>query len=194
MAGVPDRRDGDASPDGEQRSPMRGDTRCSPWLASQERTISMRRTLHAGGNSDKNIGLDIQTSPKPVVDEPPFAPFGGSQKRKVIRPARIVLATDQSKALRDRLVAELSDLKSADEAADWVHKNLPAKNTLARRRRGNCRSQLPGAARHDRGRTGGLPRRSKTQAGDKPYARTKPSLRQCRGDRSGSDGCSAPSA
>ena len=46
------------------------------------------------------------------------------------RPPRIVLATDQSKALRDRLVAELSDLKSPDEAADWVHKNLPAKNTL----------------------------------------------------------------
>jgi hypothetical protein len=34
--------------------------------------------------------------------------------------------------LRDRLVAELSDLKSADEAADWVHKNLAAKNTLTR--------------------------------------------------------------
>ena len=48
----------------------------------------------------------------------------------MIRPPRIVLATDESKALRDRLVAELSDLKSADEAADWVHKNLPAKNTL----------------------------------------------------------------
>ena len=48
----------------------------------------------------------------------------------MIRPPRIVLATDESKALRDRLVAEISDLKSADEAADWVHKNLPAKNTL----------------------------------------------------------------
>jgi hypothetical protein len=42
-----------------------------------------------------------------------------------------VLATDQSKALRDRLIAELSDLQSADEAAGWVHENLPAKNTLA---------------------------------------------------------------
>jgi hypothetical protein len=40
------------------------------------------------------------------------------------------LAADQSKALRDRLVTELSDLKSPDEAADWVHKNLAAKNTL----------------------------------------------------------------
>jgi hypothetical protein len=48
----------------------------------------------------------------------------------VIRAPRIVLATDQSETLRDRLVTELSDLKSADEAADWVHKNLPVKNTL----------------------------------------------------------------
>jgi hypothetical protein len=86
--------------------------------------------LHAGGNSDENIGLDIQTSPKPVADELPFALSGTSRKGKMVRPSRIVLATNQSKALRDRLVAELSDLKSADEAADWVHKNLPAKNTL----------------------------------------------------------------
>ena len=86
--------------------------------------------LGAGGNSDPKPGLDIQTSTKPATDEPSFAPSGASRKGKVIRPPRIVLATDQSKALRDRLVAELGDLKSADEAADWVHKNLPAKNTL----------------------------------------------------------------
>ena len=84
----------------------------------------------AGGNSDAKPGLDIRTSTKPATDEPSFAPAGASRKGKVIRPPRIVLATDQSEALRDRLVAELSDLKSADEAADWVHKNLPAKNTL----------------------------------------------------------------
>jgi ERF superfamily len=87
--------------------------------------------LGAGGNYDTQPGLDIQTSRKPTIDEGDFAPWGASRKGKVIRPPRIVLATDQSKALRDRLVAELSDLKSADDAADWVHKNLPAKNTLA---------------------------------------------------------------
>jgi hypothetical protein len=86
--------------------------------------------LGAGGNFDKNAVLDIQTSPKPATDEPSFALPGASRKGKVIRAPRIVLARDQSKALRDRLVAELADLKSADEAADWVHKNLPAKNTL----------------------------------------------------------------
>jgi ERF superfamily len=87
--------------------------------------------LAAGGSSDAKPGPDIQTSPKPVIDELPFVASAASRKGKAIRPPRIVLATDQSEALRDRLLAELADLKSADEAAGWVHKNLPAKNTLA---------------------------------------------------------------
>jgi hypothetical protein len=41
-----------------------------------------------------------------------------------------VLASHLWGALRARRVAELADLKSADEAADWVHRNLPTKNTL----------------------------------------------------------------
>jgi hypothetical protein len=86
--------------------------------------------LGAGGNSDTKPGLDIQASPKQVADERPFTPSGAGWKGKVLRPPRIVLATDQSEALRDRLVAEIRDLKSADEAADWAHENLPAKNTL----------------------------------------------------------------
>jgi hypothetical protein len=87
--------------------------------------------LGADVNCDSKLGLAIQLSTKPATDEPSFVLPGASRKGKVIRPPRIVLATDQSEALRDRLVAKLSDLKSADEAADWVHKNLPAKNTLA---------------------------------------------------------------
>jgi hypothetical protein len=86
--------------------------------------------LGAGGKSDTQPDLDIQPSTKLATDEPSFPSSGTRRKGKVIRPPRIVLATDQSKVLRDRLVAQLSGLKSADEAADWVHKNLPAKNTL----------------------------------------------------------------
>jgi ERF superfamily len=86
--------------------------------------------LGAGGNADKIPGFDIQTSTRPVAAETSLAPLGASRKGKVIRPPRIVLSTDHSQALRDRLVAELSDVKSADEAADWVQNNLPAKNTL----------------------------------------------------------------
>src|SRR5262249_33025039 len=44
--------------------------------------------------------------------------------------ARSVLAADESSILRERLVAELSAINSADDAATWAHRNLPAKNTL----------------------------------------------------------------
>jgi hypothetical protein len=41
-----------------------------------------------------------------------------------------ILAPDQSAALRDRLIAELGSLQTADEAAGWAYRNLPTKNTL----------------------------------------------------------------
>jgi hypothetical protein len=43
---------------------------------------------------------------------------------------RLLLASDQSATLRERLVAELSAFNSADEAAAWAHRNMPAKNRL----------------------------------------------------------------
>jgi hypothetical protein len=49
---------------------------------------------------------------------------------KVLRPAPTVLGQEQSAALREKPLADLSQLQSDDEAADWVHKNLAAKNTL----------------------------------------------------------------
>src|SRR6476469_5830509 len=59
--------------------------------------------LGGGGSSESKPGLDIQESPRPVAHERLIAPLGASRKARVIRPPRIVLATDQSKALRDRL-------------------------------------------------------------------------------------------
>ncbi len=44
--------------------------------------------------------------------------------------SRSILPPDQSAALRERLIVELAELNSADEAATWAHRNLPAKNTL----------------------------------------------------------------
>src|SRR5438874_8525978 len=41
-----------------------------------------------------------------------------------------VLAPDQSATLRERLVAEVSAINSADDATAWAHRNLPAKNSL----------------------------------------------------------------
>jgi hypothetical protein len=58
------------------------------------------------------------------------ASAGARRKTPPARPAKPVLAPDQSAALRDRLVAELDALQSADDAANWAHRCLPAKNTL----------------------------------------------------------------
>jgi hypothetical protein len=129
MASVPNRRHGDAASDG------RGAHLCAAvrfvHLSWNRREDDLDAPdLGAGDNADPKSGLDIQPSTKPASEEPSFALSGASRKGKVIKPTRIVLAAAQSEALRGRLVSELADLKSADEAADWVQKNLPAKNTL----------------------------------------------------------------
>jgi hypothetical protein len=49
---------------------------------------------------------------------------------KSLRPARATLGPEQSATLREQLLASVAQLQSEDEAADWVHKNMPAKNTL----------------------------------------------------------------
>jgi hypothetical protein len=43
---------------------------------------------------------------------------------------KILLAAEPSADLRDRLIAEIGLLMSTNEAADWAHKSLPAKNAL----------------------------------------------------------------
>jgi hypothetical protein len=58
------------------------------------------------------------------------APGGARRRPPPARAATPVLAPDQSARLRDRLVAEVDTLSSADEATSWAHRSLPAKNTL----------------------------------------------------------------
>jgi hypothetical protein len=52
-------------------------------------------------------------------------------RKPFLRYPKPVLAPDQSATLRDRLLAELEGLKSADEAATWAHRSLAAKSTLS---------------------------------------------------------------
>ena len=57
------------------------------------------------------------------------AAFGrdGKSRTNSVRP---ILGADASAQLRDRLLAELNDLGSADDAAIWAHRSLRAKNGL----------------------------------------------------------------
>jgi ERF superfamily len=49
---------------------------------------------------------------------------------KSLRPARATLHPEQSSTLREQLLATVAQLQSEEEAADWAHKNMSAKNTL----------------------------------------------------------------
>jgi hypothetical protein len=53
-----------------------------------------------------------------------------ARNRKPWTPPKQALAPEASATLRDRLVGELSDLASADEATTWAQRALGAKNTL----------------------------------------------------------------
>ena len=57
------------------------------------------------------------------------AAFGGDGKSRT-NSARPILGAEASAELRDRLLAELNDLGSADDAAIWAHRCLRAKNGL----------------------------------------------------------------
>jgi len=74
-------------------------------------------------------GVAVSSQPGDAVGERRPAP-APRRTEKVARPARTVLGQGQSAALREKLLADLSQLQSGDQAADWVHKNLAAKNTL----------------------------------------------------------------
>jgi hypothetical protein len=104
-------------------------------------------TLVAIAGEDDLDAPDLGATPKTGADQPPGpdgrssnrhgfaagrlpAPAGAQRKSPPARPAKPVVAADQSAALRDRLVAELEALQSIDEAAIWAHRSLPTKNTL----------------------------------------------------------------
>jgi hypothetical protein len=101
-------------------------------------------TLVGIAGEDDVDAPDLDAIPKTVGDEPrgpdvrdvnrPVHASGGdpSARRGTPpgRPARVILPAEQSAPARDRLIAELGDLHSNDEAASWAHQSLPSKNTL----------------------------------------------------------------
>ena len=76
------------------------------------------------------IGVAADTQPARAPDERPSARVALLRKEKAVRLPRTILDPEQTAALRERLLLDLDQLQSTDEAADWVHKNLAAKNTL----------------------------------------------------------------
>ena len=99
-------------------------------------------TLVGIAGEDDLDAPDLNVIPKdssgPSRSEPPSsngrasapvrsAPNGG---RGPVPSIKTILPSEQSVGLRERLIAEIPALNSADEAAAWAHRNLPVKNTL----------------------------------------------------------------
>ena len=76
-----------------------------------------------GGAADKD-GVAARLRPAAAVGKRLLTTSALARSEKAVRPPRTVLGTDQSAALSERLLADIGQLQTADEAADWVHKNL----------------------------------------------------------------------
>ena len=84
--------------------------------------------VNADGSQMDHVKTEASELPAIVATGP--AMTTGRPKRSFVRSATAPLDPDQSAELRDRVIAELDGLRSADEAADWVHGRMPDKNKL----------------------------------------------------------------
>src|SRR5258705_6064177 len=99
-------------------------------------------TLVGIAGEDDLDAPDLDAGPNPAA-EPPRSPAQRKRSNgqapatqrtddgKLPEPsARSVLGVQLSASLRESLTEQMATINSADEAAAWAHRNLPAKNTL----------------------------------------------------------------
>jgi hypothetical protein len=77
-------------------------------------------------------GRQMPTDERPLNAQAPTTSVSTDLRRRAltVRTPKLTLSEGQSALQRDRLLAELDGLQSADDAASWAHRSLPAKNTL----------------------------------------------------------------
>jgi hypothetical protein len=96
-------------------------------------------TLVGIAGEDDLDASDLGTDPAPSAEPPRMLRQSNGQTASA-RPApnrsrpeasaRSVLGDQLSASLRESLIEQLASINSADEAATWAHRNLPAKNKL----------------------------------------------------------------
>src|SRR5271167_1291981 len=91
----------------------------APDLAEGEKADAAKK---ASAAADRN-GLTTRLRPAEASEERTPATSALARREKAVRPAWTVLGLDQSAALREQLLGDIGQLQSADEPADWVHKN-----------------------------------------------------------------------
>ena len=104
-------------------------------------------TLVGIAGEDDLDAPDLVSQAKPPASEPPPRK---SNRGAVHSPRSNLLGADQSAALRDRLITEISTLVSEDALAVWAYKALPLKSTLTLRRLTVRRASLSGQGKPKR--------------------------------------------
>ena len=84
--------------------------------------------LAVGESATAQAVAVVSGTPSSAADRAP--PVRANRSEPSLPRSRTNLGPEQSAALCEQLIADLALLQSEDEAADWVHKNLPVKNTL----------------------------------------------------------------
>jgi hypothetical protein len=79
------------------------------------------KTNGSGQQSDAAISASFPLAPQAVAD---------NDRRKPVRPPRVLLSGENSTALREQLVGQLSELASSEQLTEWSYRSLPIKNTL----------------------------------------------------------------
>ena len=87
--------------------------------------------IHLNGGT-ASLGHEKKNGNAEAAAVPYVGPKENSSRRKIVRGvAPSPLPPDQSAALRDRLLGEVSGLQSAENAASWARDGIIAKNSLA---------------------------------------------------------------
>jgi hypothetical protein len=120
-------------------------------------------TLVGIAGEDDLDAPDLDAVPKPSGELPRSDPCnqpngqaavgersGRGGGRFSLASARPVLAPEQSAILRERLLDQLVGIGSADQAAVWAQRSLPAKNTLTAEDAKTVEGAVSGEAFHDR--------------------------------------------
>ena len=99
-------------------------------VSMSERSEAKGEVAGAEGSVNAKADADVWPTSLTLSGIRPKSRAGQSRQERNGRPAQAVLEAEESATQRERLIADIARLQSADEAADWVHENLPVKNTL----------------------------------------------------------------
>ena len=125
------------------------------------------------GAADKDAAA-ARLRPAAVAQErQPGASAPRRRTEELTRPARTLLEPEQSAVLRERLLADLRHFQSDDEAADWVHRNLAAKNTLVAIDTEHVEARFREKLATINSKSAGLPGESQSTPGEESKLRSK---------------------